>query len=522
MQNRARRAEDALLAQAGLHIADHLQPLLHCGAAWKDAAHRMRRAGKVDKLIHEIHIAATFGVDGHASSRCLPDALPHNSIRRELRGKHLGEPTADQHTVYRWQRLVMQRTEGNERRPQLFEHTQTRRIVKAERLITRYADAQPTPRLQSASRSGKHLLRPADVKGGRGLCQMLDGRQIQRRRDHLSHAPHLGRSLELRRRREAEMTFWQHQARIAMHRAVDRQMDARHRRADHRLMRCRTKAVEQYARERHLRIIHTETERSSRCRSSHRLRVDDEEHRRIEFLGNLCRRTHALPPAVVESHDAFNDSDIRISSAKAPKNLSKQYLSYMVKQLFSKESKNLSHPSAYMQATATSYRATARDSFLLNRLASMAEMTASVESSLIQPKNLLSSDLDVRFDLVSCETGEPINPEVDVFTNCYVRVTNRTEEPLYVNVLDIDERGNKYLVLPVDEAATCAHLLVPAGCTVAFKSEPFEFSEANSRETFLLVATEEPVDFSILMSPIRGNGGDQMKSGIYRVSYLTK
>ena len=219
---------------------------------------------------------------------------------------------------------------------------------------------------------------------------------------------------------------------------------------------------------------------------------------------------------------AAKEKTAKEKAAKAPKNLSKQYLSYMVKQLFSKESKNLSHPSAYMQATATSYRATARDSFLLNRLASMAEMTASVESSLIQPKNLLSSDLDVRFDLVSCETGEPINPEVDVFTNCYVRVTNRTEEPLYVNVLDIDERGNKYLVLPVDEAATCAHLLVPAGCTVAFKSEPFEFSEANSRETFLLVATEEPVDFSILMSPIRGNGGDQMKSGIYRVSYLTK
>lgn len=211
-----------------------------------------------------------------------------------------------------------------------------------------------------------------------------------------------------------------------------------------------------------------------------------------------------------------------LKAAKAPKSLSKQYLSYMVKQLFSKESKNLSHPSSYMQATATSYRATARDSFLLNRLASMSELPNAVESSLIQPKNLLSTDMDVRFDLVSCETGLPVNSEVDVFTNCYVRVTNGTEEPLFVNVLDIDERGNKYLVLPVDEAATCAHLLVPARSTVAFKSEPFEFSEANSRETFLLVATEEPVDFSILMSPIRGNGGDQMKSGIYRVAYKTK
>ena len=211
-----------------------------------------------------------------------------------------------------------------------------------------------------------------------------------------------------------------------------------------------------------------------------------------------------------------------LKAAKAPKNLSKQYLSYMVKQLFSKESKNLTHPSAYMQATATSYRATARDSFLLNRLASMSDQAVAVESSLIQPKNLLSTDMDVRFDLVSCETGLPVNPEVDVNTNCYVRVTNGTEEPLFVNVLDIDERGNKYLVLPVDEAAICAHLLVPARSTVAFKSEPFEFSEANSRETFLLVATEEPVDFSILMNPIRGNGGEQMKSGIYRAAYKTK
>ena len=200
-----------------------------------------------------------------------------------------------------------------------------------------------------------------------------------------------------------------------------------------------------------------------------------------------------------------------LKAAKAPKNLSKQYLSYMVKQLFSKESKNFTHPSA-----------TARDSFLLNRLASMSDQAVAVESSLIQPKNLLSTDMDVRFDLVSCETGLPVNPEVDVNTNCYVRVTNGTEEPLFVNVLDIDERGNKYLVLPVDEAAICAHLLVPARSTVAFKSEPFEFSEANSRETFLLVATEEPVDFSILMNPIRGNGGEQMKSGIYRAAYKTK
>lgn len=213
-----------------------------------------------------------------------------------------------------------------------------------------------------------------------------------------------------------------------------------------------------------------------------------------------------------------------IAKAKAPKNLSKQYLSYMVKQLFSKESKNLSHPSTYMQATATSYRATSKDSFLLNKLEAifMKRSGNSVESSLTQPQTKVESDLDVRFELISCATGLPVDRNVDVATSCYIRVTNATDDPLYVNVLDVDANGNKYLVLPVDEAATCSHLFVPGNSTVSFKAEPFEFSEPKSKETFLLIATEEPVDFSILMNPIRGNGGSTMKSGIYRMFYETK
>jgi hypothetical protein len=146
----------------------------------------------------------------------------------------------------------------------------------------------------------------------------------------------------------------------------------------------------------------------------------------------------------------------------------------------------------------------------------------SVESSLIQPQTKVESDLDVRFELISCATGLPVDRNVDVATSCYIRVTNSTDDPLYVNVLDVDANGNKYLVLPVDEAATCSHLFVPGNSTVSFKAEPFEFSEPKSKETFLLIATEEPVDFSILMNPIRGNGGSTMKSGIYRMFYETK
>ena len=71
----------------------------------------------------------------------------------------------------------------------------------------------------------------------------------------------------------------------------------------------------------------------------------------------------------------------------------------------------------------------------------------------------------------------------------------------------------------MDEAASCAHLLVPAKSTVSFKSEPFIFSEEPMKETFILIATQDPVDFSILMSPIRNNGNMPMRSGLYKHSY---
>ena len=49
------------------------------------------------------------------------------------------------------------------------------------------------------------------------------------------------------------------------------------------------------------------------------------------------------------------------------------------------------------------------------------------------------------------QTGRPVGAHVAPNTACYVRVKNNTSEPLYVNVLNIDTQGNKYMVLPMDE-----------------------------------------------------------------------
>ena len=203
------------------------------------------------------------------------------------------------------------------------------------------------------------------------------------------------------------------------------------------------------------------------------------------------------------------------------KTISKQYMSYLVKQLFSDESQRMSHPDTYMQVTATSYRSATNDSMLIHRIAQFLPQAGglSIEQQLCKTDNILASDMDVKFELVSCDTGFEIKDCVEKNTGSYVRVHNNTDDALYVNVLDIDENGNKYLVLPVDEAATCAHLLVPAMSTVSFKSEPFIFSEDPMKETFILVATQEPVDFSILMSPIRSGTGRSIKSGLYRNTY---
>lgn len=208
--------------------------------------------------------------------------------------------------------------------------------------------------------------------------------------------------------------------------------------------------------------------------------------------------------------------------SKKAKTVSKQYMSYLVKQLFSAESQKMTHPDTYMQVTATSYRSATNDSMLIYRIAQNLPQTGGLtfEQQLCKSDNNLSSDMDVKFELVSCDTGFEIKDFVKKNTGSYVRVHNNTDDALYVNVLDIDEEGNKYLVLPVDEAATCAHLLVPPMSTVSFKSEPFIFSDEPIKETFILVATQEPVDFSILMSPIQsGNIGKPMKSGLYKNTY---
>lgn len=204
--------------------------------------------------------------------------------------------------------------------------------------------------------------------------------------------------------------------------------------------------------------------------------------------------------------------------------LSAQYMRFLKKQLLSSGSQKMLHPNTYMHATATAYRSTEKDSCMMNRIIGyfmqyimMGGFTP--EAALFYDKRPIGTDYDVEFDLVSYDTGEAYGDEISPNSNCYIRVTNKEQFPIYVNIIDLDENGGKYLVLPIDEECSCSHLLVPANTTLAFKSEPFIFPDAESEEMFMLIATEEPVDFSILLSPMKVGNAGTMRAGIHRRMY---
>lgn len=215
-------------------------------------------------------------------------------------------------------------------------------------------------------------------------------------------------------------------------------------------------------------------------------------------------------------------------SGSRTKSLTKQYMSYLVKQMFDPKTKKMAHPDSYMQVTGTSYRAESSDSLFMARVADIvgagAAPSGTAEQLITNPANVFASDFDVTFELVDTQTGKALPQDIAANTACYVRVKNNTQETLYVNILNVDASGSKYLVLPMDEEASCSNLLVPSNCTVGFKSEPFITSDTPSEDTFLLVATEEPVNFSILMGQIVAgrNSGSKVRVGLARLRTSTK
>lgn len=59
---------------------------------------------------------------------------------------------------------------------------------------------------------------------------------------------------------------------------------------------------------------------------------------------------------------------------------------------------------------------------------------------------------------------------------------------------------------------------MPGQSEIEFKADPFIFGKEAKDETFVLFAVDTPIDFSILMNPIRASGKQRspIMLGIYK------
>lgn len=142
--------------------------------------------------------------------------------------------------------------------------------------------------------------------------EVQDGLDVERLGDGRAHRLNgLALPLVLGGRHKTEVALRHLERVIAVQRAEHTDARILHGTADHLLM-CRgAEAVEDDAGEVDLVVVVAESLRDGRGRRAHRLDIEHEHDRRLEQLGDGGRRADALAAAVIEAHDALDDSDIR-------------------------------------------------------------------------------------------------------------------------------------------------------------------------------------------------------------------
>lgn len=119
----------------------------------------------------------------------------------------------------------------------------------------------------------------------------------------------------------------------------------------------------------------------------------------------------------------------------------------------------------------------------------------------------------VSFVPVDAVSGHEIGAEARLGDEFYFRVSNRSAEPLFVNVLAFDADGNAETCLPLDSGFTMSHLLIPADATVDLTEFRFDFTPPPGAEHFVLIACDEPFDLRHVVRLISEGPGPDAEAG---------
>ena len=172
-----------------------------------------------------------------------------------------------------------------------------------------------------------------------------------------------------------------------------------------------------------------------------------------------------------------------IANYKGKQNYAANFVSHASKSLFNGGSDRISN-----DAAGCTYRGDIIENDIAKALLYKSQGKAITEF------NNASTDYQISFEILDRKNKNALGSEIVVDNQAIFRIRNSSDVALYVNILDINQLNEKYVCLPIDDATTMSHLLIPANCTIDLTSYPIEFAEPKGVDNLLLIATEVPYD----------------------------
>ncbi|MBR6304601.1 MAG: hypothetical protein IKR37_03110 [Paludibacteraceae bacterium] len=129
-------------------------------------------------------------------------------------------------------------------------------------------------------------------------------------------------------------------------------------------------------------------------------------------------------------------------------------------------------------------------------------------------ENPAVSDFDISFALINANTMNIVDSQVTEDIPLILQVTNKSNTPLFVNLIDISNDGMSP-VLPIDEKGLMGHLLIPANATVRFSERHMRFSFYGAgTDTLILLASPEAFDLTEVIKLAEQHQGNKTSEKI--------
>ena len=200
-----------------------------------------------------------------------------------------------------------------------------------------------------------------------------------------------------------------------------------------------------------------------------------------------------------------------IANYKSKQSYASNFVSHASKSLFNGGSDRISH-----EAAGCTYRG----DIIENDIAKA--ILAKHNGSPLGSMNNAKTDYAISFSILDRRTKAELEGVVALDSQAVFRIKNSSDTPLYVNILDINKNGEKYDCLPIDDATTMSHLLIPGNCTIDLTTYPVEFSEPVGIDNLILIATEVPYDLRQVMKYFDKADAYKVQSPNYPVGVYCK